>query len=271
MSDPLSIAASVIGIVGPALHVLRILINDIKEIRDAPKNLKDLLGDLRLVGTTLESVKSIQEEQWEILGRPTADLAIATIEKTKGTLEEVDQDLEKYSQKEKISKWDRGVLGFWKKKDVEGMLAQLHTCQSSITSLTTTATLHSSIKNAETTSEMAKIVSTSQDRINTSLTAVDQRLAEIERHLKEHHPVEVPLEPGAEDVSTRAAREREELEAARQLLQSLLAQVQRASEDAKKNISGDRDYYNISFGNDNKGVQLGVNEGNMSGFRFGGA
>ncbi|KAH7139589.1 hypothetical protein B0J13DRAFT_638482 [Dactylonectria estremocensis] len=260
MSDPLSIAASVIGIVGPTLHVLRILINDIKEIRDAPKNLRDLLGDLRLVGTALESIKSIQEEQWEILGRPTADLAIATIEKTIETLKEVDQDLEKYSQKEKISKLDRGVLGFWKKKDLEGMSAQLHTCQASITSLTSTATL-----------EMVTVVSTSQDRINTSLTAVDQRLAEIERHLKEQHPVEAPLEPDAEDAAARAAREREELEAARQLLQGLLAQVKRVSEDAKKNRSSDRDYYNISFGNDNKGVQLGVNEGSMSGFRFGGA
>ncbi|KAH7243935.1 hypothetical protein MRS44_017008 [Fusarium solani] len=271
MTDPLSITASVIGIVGPALHVIRILINDIKEIRDAPKNLGDLLGDLELVGTALESVESIEEEQWKILGRATTDLAKATIKKTKETLEEVDEDLEKYSQKKKIPKWDRGILGFWKKKDLEGMSAQLHTCQGSITSLASTATLHSSIKNAETTNEMATMVSTSQDRINTSLTAVEQRLAEIERHLKEQRPVEVSLEPDAEDVSARAAREREELEAARHLLQSLLAQVQKVSEDAKKNKSGDRDYYDILFGGNNKGVQLGVNEGNMSGFRFDGA
>ncbi|KAM5370256.1 hypothetical protein ACJZ2D_008552 [Fusarium nematophilum] len=252
MPEPISSTAGVIGIVAPTF------------------NLGDLLGNFGLIGTSLESVNSIEEDQWKILGEATVDLAKAAIKKTKETLDEVNADLDKYSQKKKISKWDQGILGFWKKKDLEGMAAQLRTCQGSITSLTSTATLHSSIKNAKTTNEMATMVSTSQDQLNTSLTAVNQRLAQIEQHLKEQHPAEAPLEPDAEDVTSQAAREREELEAAGQLLQSLLAQVQRVSEDAK-NKSGDRDYYNISFGQDNKGVQLGVNEGSMSGFRFGGA
>ncbi|KAF5264215.1 hypothetical protein NW761_014794 [Fusarium oxysporum] len=270
MADPLSITASVFGIVGPALHGIRILIKDIKYIKNAPETLRNLLTGLQVVEKALESINDIEEEQWKSLGKATVGFVTTTITKTYETCEEFKNDLEKWPADGKISLWDKGTLGFWKKGDMEDMSKQLHTCQSTITSVTSTATLHSSLKNAQTTKEIGKMVSTSQGNINTSLTTVDQRLAEIERHLKEHRPAEASPKQGAGSVSVQASREREELEAARQVLKCLLAQIQKVVDETKKNKADDRDSYNISFGHKNAGMQLGVNEGTISRFRFGG-
>ncbi|KAK8093422.1 hypothetical protein PG997_000107 [Apiospora hydei] len=41
MADPLSVAASVVGITVPALHAIRLLLNDLQELRDAPSTVQE--------------------------------------------------------------------------------------------------------------------------------------------------------------------------------------------------------------------------------------
>lgn len=53
MVDPLSIAASVVGIIVPALHGTRLLLNDLQKLKDAPKAVKRLVEDVHSVDTAL--------------------------------------------------------------------------------------------------------------------------------------------------------------------------------------------------------------------------
>jgi hypothetical protein len=46
MADPLSITASVVGIIGPALHTMRLLLQDLQQLKDAPKTIKRLVEDV---------------------------------------------------------------------------------------------------------------------------------------------------------------------------------------------------------------------------------
>lgn len=42
MADPLSIAASVVGVTVPALHGTRLLLDELQNLKDAPKAVKRL-------------------------------------------------------------------------------------------------------------------------------------------------------------------------------------------------------------------------------------
>jgi hypothetical protein len=43
MADPLSITASAVGIIVPALHGTRLLLEDLQQLKDAPKTVKRLV------------------------------------------------------------------------------------------------------------------------------------------------------------------------------------------------------------------------------------
>jgi hypothetical protein len=51
MADPLGIAASVVGIIGPALHGTRLLLQNLQQLKDAPKTVKRLV-EVQFVNTT---------------------------------------------------------------------------------------------------------------------------------------------------------------------------------------------------------------------------
>jgi len=67
MANPLSITASVVGIIVPALHATRLLLADLQELKDAPKTVKRLVEDIYSVETALGLLKSIEEREWGLL------------------------------------------------------------------------------------------------------------------------------------------------------------------------------------------------------------
>ena len=54
MADPLSITASTVGIIVPALHGTRLLLEDLQQLKDAPKTVKRLIDDVYSVYIILE-------------------------------------------------------------------------------------------------------------------------------------------------------------------------------------------------------------------------
>lgn len=58
MADPLSITASVVGVVVPALHVTQLLLEDLQQLKDAPKTVKRLGEDVQSVDTALKLLKA---------------------------------------------------------------------------------------------------------------------------------------------------------------------------------------------------------------------
>ena len=57
MTDPLSVAASVVGIAIPALHSTRLLLDDLENLKDAPKTVKRLLDEVHSVDAALKAVE----------------------------------------------------------------------------------------------------------------------------------------------------------------------------------------------------------------------
>jgi hypothetical protein len=54
MAEPLSIAASVVGITVPALHGVRLLSKDLQQLKEAPKTVKRLSENVQSVETSLK-------------------------------------------------------------------------------------------------------------------------------------------------------------------------------------------------------------------------
>jgi hypothetical protein len=79
MADPLSITASIVGIVLPALHGTRLLLEDLDQLKDAPKTVKRLVEDVQSVDMALKLLQSVEDREWESLGASVAEQAKTTI------------------------------------------------------------------------------------------------------------------------------------------------------------------------------------------------
>lgn len=79
MVDPLSITASVVGIIVPALHSTRLLLDDLQQLKDAPKIAKRLVEDVQSVDTALKLLQDVEGRKWELLGGGIGDYSKTTI------------------------------------------------------------------------------------------------------------------------------------------------------------------------------------------------
>ncbi len=98
MTDPLSITASVVGIVVPALHGTRLLLEDLQQLKDAPKGVKRLVEDVHSVDMALELLKSIEEREWGLLGADVAKQSKTTISSSTQACDLFRADLQKWTR-----------------------------------------------------------------------------------------------------------------------------------------------------------------------------
>ena len=144
MVEPLSLAANIAGVVIPALHGMRLLLRDLQDIKDAPKNVKDLENALFLVDRSLSSLQAIEPEDIGSLGPEVTDNVRSTIEICSAACDKFRTDLQqwtRHSGDEKLSWRDRSNIGFWKQAHIKSIQSQLQNCQVNITSVISTATL----------------------------------------------------------------------------------------------------------------------------------
>jgi hypothetical protein len=144
MSDPLSITASVVGIIVPALHVTRLLLEDLQQLKDAPKAVKRLVEDVHSVDTALELLKGIEEREWDLLGADVAKQSKTTISSSTQACNLFRADLKKWtghSEDGKLAWRDRANVGFFKKDQVKAMSEQLQSCKLAISLIVAVATL----------------------------------------------------------------------------------------------------------------------------------
>ena len=69
MSDPLSVAASIVSVAIPALHGAHLLLNDLRNIIDALQR-----DDVASAETALQSTRGIQDTEQDVLDQGVADL-----------------------------------------------------------------------------------------------------------------------------------------------------------------------------------------------------
>jgi hypothetical protein len=145
MSDPLSVAGSVAGLAGLALHGVRLLIDDVNNVREAPKVLENLRRDLTSVDLSLESLKRIHESHLRMLGTQVCDQSAAAIARCTSTCDDFRRDLQRWTKRSlndgKPSWRDRTNIGVFKERRTVAMSQQLQSCRLTLDSVAVTATL----------------------------------------------------------------------------------------------------------------------------------
>jgi FtsZ-binding cell division protein ZapB len=144
MTDPLSITASVVSVTVPALHGIRLLQEDLQQLKEAPKTVKHLLGDVQSVDTSLELLRAVEHREWDLLGTSIVEESKTTISRCAQACDLFRTDLEHWTRHSKGGKlaWqDRTSVGFFKQGQIKAMSEQLQNCRLSINSVVSTATL----------------------------------------------------------------------------------------------------------------------------------
>ncbi|KAJ3569925.1 hypothetical protein NPX13_g5914 [Xylaria arbuscula] len=277
MADPLSTAASVVGIVVPALHGIRLLLDDLEKLSDVPETVKSLEGEIRLVEATIQSFLTITEPQWQALGTSIVEQSKTTLITCKESCEKFKADLlgwTRHSRDGKLSWQDRARVGFLKQNRIEAMSVQLRGYQGSLSLVASTATLHYSILNAHITKDIKASISEKALEIASSITSTDLQLATINTELDK-----LDLGVSASNISNKRydqgteqstlGQERAVLESCLTLLEALKSKNEEGKEHAAQK---ERDQsISVTFGQNNYGLQQAVNHGSFSNLSFGGS
>lgn len=144
MSDPLSIAASVVGITAAALHGTRLLLEDLQQLKDAPKTVKRLVENVHSVDTALKLLQNVEDKEWELLGAGMAEQLETTISSCTQACDLFRTDLQrwtKHSDDGKLAWQDRANVGFFKQGQIKAMSEQLQSCKLAINLTVSVATL----------------------------------------------------------------------------------------------------------------------------------
>lgn len=144
MADPLSFAASVVGITVPALHCTRLLLDDLEKLKDAPKTVKRLADDVHSVDAALKLLQDVKDREWESLGTSVAKRAKTTISSCTQACDLFRIDLKRWtrhSEDGKLAWKDRANVGFIKHGQIKAMSEQLQNCKATINTLVSIATL----------------------------------------------------------------------------------------------------------------------------------
>lgn len=145
MADPLSIAASMVGVTVPALEGTRLLINILDQIKDAPKTVTRLSEDVRSVDTALSLLQGVEDQDWKSLGITVAEKSKTAISNYQKACDLFTADLRqwtRHSEDGRLTWQDRANIGFWKKAQVKAMSDQLQNCKLSINSVVSIAILY---------------------------------------------------------------------------------------------------------------------------------
>ncbi|KAF2189128.1 hypothetical protein K469DRAFT_626006 [Zopfia rhizophila CBS 207.26] len=187
MADPLSIAASVVGVTVPALHGTRLLLDDLQKIKDAPETVQRLKDDVRSVDMALTSLRAVKNQDWEPLGASVAEEAKTTISTCTGACDLFRTDLHHWTRHSdgKLTWQDRANVGFFKQGEIRTMSEQLQNCKVTISSVVGIVTLYSSIRHTHITEEIKKTISTKRIKIKGAIGTADEQLVALENRVKE--------------------------------------------------------------------------------------
>lgn len=143
MGEPLSAAAVVVGIVVPAMHGTRLLLNDIEKIREAPATVADLKKDLEGLFLATERLKVVEASELDSLGIAKQSLsgAITTCDEACEIFRKDLQRWTKHSKDGNLSRWDRINVAFFQDENIKSLSSRLQTCKTTLILAVSTATL----------------------------------------------------------------------------------------------------------------------------------
>ncbi|KAK1763951.1 hypothetical protein QBC33DRAFT_548404 [Phialemonium atrogriseum] len=272
MADPLSITASIVGIVAPAMHVTRLLLDDLQKISDAPTSVAILKEDLLSMDMALQSLRDVTDAQWKSLGWASVDRSKAvmnTCAKSCGIFRADIQKWTRHSDEGKLSWQDRANVGFFKQKRIASMSEQLRNCKTTLNAVVSIATLHSSLRHTHLTEEVRTMVSNKEAVISNAIAGTDRQLAEVKarfEELNQGHQQEQAETKDEADERAQIGEEQKTLDASQKLLEELLKTIR---EEMGRKEAQKAHMPTVTFGTGNSGLQIGVSNGAISGVTFG--
>lgn len=280
MTEPLSIAANVVGITVPALHGVRLLLEDLQQLKEAPKTIKRLSEDIRSVDTSLALLQRVEEREWDLLGASIADESRATISSCMQACTLFRKDLQRWtrhSQGGKLAWQDRTSIGTFKQGQIKAMSGQLQNCRLSINSIVSIATLYNSVRHTHITEEVRRTMSLTQTEVKAAASTTYKQLVVLESKLEElqvssDEDSEAGSKEGKAELLQQLEEERKALQASRTLLDELLSKAQESAvaRAATKGSDSSITVTTVTFGSNNLGQQAGVINGGVHGAVFGG-
>ena len=150
MPEPvLSTASAIVGLVVPALHITRILRDDVKGIKDAPQEIKDLGVDVDSYADCLELLQSVQQQEWDKLGAEAADKTQKAVRSRGDACTGFHTQLKEWTKHSdpngKLSHRDRFQIGFFEKEQIKGLQRQLQSGKASLNNTIALAGLYVSL------------------------------------------------------------------------------------------------------------------------------
>jgi hypothetical protein len=150
MPEPvLSTASAIVSLIVPALHITRILRDDVKRIKDAPQEIRDLSADVDSYADCLELLQTVQQPEWDKLGAETASKtqkAVRICEDACTGFHTQLKDWTKHSDTDgKLSRRDRFQIGFFEKEQIKVLQRQLQSGKASLNNTIAVAGLYVSL------------------------------------------------------------------------------------------------------------------------------
>jgi len=143
--DPFSITAGVVGIAAPTIHCVRLLVEDIRRIADAPDTVAALQDDLVALDKTLTSLQDISDAQWKSLGDSVVDSSKAAMDVCVASCDKFRTDLAHWTRHTgrdgKMSLRDKAAVGFFKQGQIKTLSEQLQSCKATLGFAVSSATL----------------------------------------------------------------------------------------------------------------------------------
>lgn len=190
MSDPLSIAASIVSLSAFALHGTHILLDDLNSIADAPREIRRLKKNVEVVEAILLAIKNITDDEWRLINRgkddqPALKAAITSCEKACSDFQKSLKNWTRHSPEGgKLSLFDRLNVGVFKESKIGAMSDQLETCKTALTTAVGVSNLLSTAYNSQLAIDASQQLSGNAGRVSphgtTPLSRSTTSLAEPE-------------------------------------------------------------------------------------------
>ncbi|KAH7127537.1 PAS domain-containing protein [Dactylonectria macrodidyma] len=175
MADPLSVTASVIGILGVALHGSRRLFELIDSLQSAPKDIASLSTDLKALHGTLERLTHLQQKLDD--NRSLCDPLKAALENCLDIFQEFTLTLQSYTQASsdgtrKVRTWKKIVWAF-KDKEIQLFRDTILTYKASLNLAANAVTLFTTTSIDERTKRMESDFKEEFKQIQSQLKALE--------------------------------------------------------------------------------------------------
>ncbi|WPH01832.1 Hypothetical protein R9X50_00468600 [Acrodontium crateriforme] len=265
MADFLSVSAGAVGIAVPALHAMRILLNDVKSIIDAPKDVERLRNNLIAVEEAYKSLQNIPDAEWTALGSDIAALAKNAIDTCEVSCASLHRDLKRWTKHSNgitLSKTDRVNIGFFKERQLRAISEQLQDTKNTFNNVVSITTLYSNFRVGRVTEETKADVKDIAEKLRAGAVSANDKLISIEDRLDSLRFKSVGPEEDVDD-RTGAVRQLEEESAALRGIRTLFEKLApKANEESiRKAVGAENKPVSVSFGLNYQGMQVNVSNG----------